>query len=143
MFEIERILTAHDGLHALIGRNVCTRQGTFLAILVIQLEYTAQLRVVARVAETTKGITIPKHTVILIGNNKRNGNFGVVLKQLLIFPLVVEFIRLMLPQAIVGLIIACRLEHLPNGISFGTSVAVFRQNQVSGSIGKTHFAGFL
>ena len=61
--EINRVLTLYERF-ATVGRYICAGQRTLLAVLVIQLEYSAELLVILRIAPATKRVAVPKNTVV-------------------------------------------------------------------------------
>ena len=117
MLEINRVLTLYERF-ATVGRYICAGQRTLLAVLVIQLEYSAELLVILRIAPATKRVAVPKNTVVIGRHDKWHRYFGIVLKELFVFTFIIEFIGLMLSEAVYALLIVDRLEELLHCIGF-------------------------
>ena len=114
MLEINLRFLTYDRLA--MGRNIGTCEDSFLSVPVIKLEDLAKLLVILRISETHHRIAVHEDTVSLVRNNERNRHLRIVLEQLLVLSLVVEFVRLMLSEAVESLIFR-RLEHLTESIS--------------------------
>ena len=100
VLKIDGIFTAHQRPRTrLCRRDVSAGQGTFLAVLVLQFKYVAQLGIRTGVAKTAQGIAVPQHTVILIGNDEGTDTLVLYWNSFFILAFVVELIGLVLPQA--------------------------------------------
>ena len=67
MLKVQGILTTHQSLCTRFSRrNVGTCNRTLLTVLVIQLEHLTQLRIIVRIPETTKRITVKQHAIVFV-----------------------------------------------------------------------------
>ena len=114
MFEINLWFITHDGLA--MSRHICTCKASFLSVLVIKPEYFAKLLIVFRITETHHRVAVHEHTISLVRHYERNRYLRVVLEEFLVLSLVIEFVSLMLSEAIECLICR-RIEYLTERIS--------------------------
>ena len=99
------------------GRMVGSRQRAFHTVLVIELEHVAQVLIRLGVAPTAPGVGVEQKAVALGRDDERDADLGIVLVELLIESLVVEFARLLLAEAVEGLVRG-RVEHDASRVSF-------------------------
>ena len=72
---------------------------------IIKSEHLPELLEVLRISETHHRIAVHQDTITLVGNDERNGYLCIILEELLVLSLIVEFISLMLSKAIQGFIL--------------------------------------
>ena len=111
IFIIDRILIAHQFLSHPV--DIGSRKMTFLAILVIELEGTVQLKIIIGITEAAEGIGIPQDTIVLVGEDKWNAYLGIILEEVFVLTLHVQFFRLMLTESVESLIGRTVELHLP------------------------------
>ena len=86
---------------------------TFTSLFVVKLECAVQLQIVVGIAKAAVAVGVPEDAVVLVGQDKRNGNLRVVLKEVFVLAFHVEFLRLMLSEAVESFVVG-RIElHLP------------------------------
>ena len=73
---------------------------TFLASLVIELEHAVQLHIVVRIAETAVAVAVPQDSITGIAKHERNTHLGVILEQVLVLSAHVQFLCLVLSEAV-------------------------------------------
>ena len=115
---IEGVLVTNQAFSILV--RIGSRQMSFPTLSVVDLESTVQLQVVVRIAPTAIAVTVPQESIVLIGQHKRHTHLGVILEQVLVQPLHVQFLRLMLSETIESLIFRTVEKHAP-----GKSVTLF------------------
>ena len=115
---IEGVFVTNQALAILV--RIGSRQMAFPTLLVIQLEGTVQLLVVIRITPTAIAVTVPQESIVLVGQHERYAHLGIILEQVFVQPLHVQFLRLMLSETIESLIFRTVEKHAP-----GKSVALF------------------
>ena len=118
VLEIDGVFALHEGCSGFVSGDVGAGQGALLPLFVIKLEYAAELLVVLGISPTAKGIAIPEDAIVVGGDYEGDGDFGVVLEKLLVLPFIVEFIALVLAEAVDALFVVEALEDLAHGVAF-------------------------
>ena len=90
--------------------GIGARQAAFLAVLVIEVEGTVELQVVLGVAKAAIAVAVPQDAVAVGAQHHGHAHLGIILEQVLVLALHVEFARLVLSQAIERLILVLELE---------------------------------
>ncbi len=111
ILEVDAVLATHNLLSVLI--YICTRELSCLAVLVVELEGTVELQVVVGLSPTAERIRIPEDTVVLVGNHEGNAHLGIVLEEVLVLALHVEFLALVLAQTIESLVVGRVEDSVP------------------------------
>ena len=116
IFIIDAVLIANQFFAFRI--NISSREMTFLACAVIELERTVQLQIVIGIAKAAIAVRIPQQTIILIRQHKGNAHLCIILEQILVLTLHIELLALVLAQAIESLIFRAVKLHLPRETMF-------------------------
>ena len=104
VFVIQGILAA-DHIVTIETTVIKPGQGAFLAVPVVQLEHLPKLLIRLGIAPAAQRIGVEQEAVAPGRHDERNADLRVVLVQFLVLPLVVEFARLLLPEAVEGLVV--------------------------------------
>ena len=99
---------------------------TFLTRTVVKLKSAVQLQIVVGIAKATIAVAVPKQSVVLVREHKRNRDLGIILEQILVLAFHIKLLALVLTQAIEGLIIGRVELHLP-----GKTVLLRLRNRVA------------
>ena len=111
IFIIDRILIANKLLALCV--DISSSQMTLLTVSVIKFKGTIQLEIVIRITKAAIAIRIPKDTVVLIREHKRDTYLCIILEQILILSLHIKLLALVLPQTIESLVLRTVELHLP------------------------------
>ena len=106
---LQRFLALDERLAA---GDIGSRQCAFDAVLVIELEHLAQLLEGVGIAPTAPGISVEKQAIALGRDHERDADLGIVLVEFLVEALVVELARLLLAEAVEGLVGGGVEDHL-------------------------------
>ena len=118
MLEIDGVFALHECRLVVAGWHVGACQGAFLPFLVEELEDSSDLSVAFGVAPAAEGVAVPEDAVVVGRDYEGHRHFGVVLVEFLVLSLVVEFVALVLSQAVDAFVFGKRLEGLPYGVAF-------------------------
>ena len=111
IFIIDTILVADQFLALCI--DIGAGEVTLATLFVVEFKGTVELQVIVGVTKTAVAVAIPQQTVVLIGDNKRYADLGVILEQILVLALHVKLLALVLPQTVESLIVRTVELHLP------------------------------
>ena len=111
IFIIDTILVA-DQFFALCI-DIGAGEVTFATLFVVEFKGTVELQVIVGVTKTAVAVAVPQQTVVLIGDNERYADLGVILEQILVLALHVKLLALVLTQTVESLIVGTVELHLP------------------------------
>ena len=111
IFIIDTILVADQFLA--LGIDIGAGEVTFATLFVVEFKGTVELQVIVGVTKTAVAVAVPQQTVVLIGDNKRYADLGVILEQILVLALHVKLLALVLTQTVESLIVGTVELHLP------------------------------
>ncbi len=98
MFKIERVFAPCERSPVAVGVSPRERPG--IALAVGKGESVAELHISRRIAPAAIGIGVPKQAILAAAHHKGNRHLGIVLEKFFVAPLVVHFLRLMLPESV-------------------------------------------
>ena len=108
---IDGVLIPHQLLAVLV--DIGSREMSLLTRTVIQFESTVQLQVFVRITPAAVAIGVPQQSVVLVREHKGNADLGVILEQVFVLALHIEFLRLVLAQSIESLIVRTVEQYAP------------------------------
>ena len=111
ILKVNAIFASNNLLTILIHISTC--QLTFLTILIIEFEGTVELEIIFRITPTAIRIRIPEDTVVFIRDDERHTHLGIILEEVFVLTLHVEFLTLMLTETIERLVIRRVEERTP------------------------------
>ena len=111
IFIIDTILVADQFLA--LGIDIGAGEVTFAPLFVVEFKGTVELQVIVGVTKTAVAVAVPQQTVVLIGDNERYADLGVILEQILVLALHVKLLALVLTQTVESLIVGTVELHLP------------------------------
>ena len=86
---------------------------TFASLSVVEAESTIQLQVFLRITPSAIAVRVPQQSIVLVGKHEGNADLGVILEQVLVTTLHIQFFRLVLSQAVERLIVRTVEKHAP------------------------------
>ena len=98
---IDTVLIPLDGLS--VSLCICPREMTFHTIGIIEREGAVELQIVGGIAETTIAVCVPQDTIVAVAHHKRHRHLRVVLIEILIPALHIQFVGLVLSKPIIAL----------------------------------------
>ena len=111
ILKVNAIFASNNLLTILIHISTC--QLTFLTILIIEFEGTVELEIIFWITPTAIRIRIPEDTVVFIRDDERHTHLGIILEEVFVLTLHVEFLTLMLTETIERLVIRRVEERTP------------------------------
>ena len=111
ILKVNAIFASNNLLTVLIHISTC--QLTFLTIFIIEFEGTVQLEIIFRITPTAIRIRIPEDTIVFIRDDERHTHLGIILEEVFVLTLHVEFLTLMLTETIERLVIRRVEERTP------------------------------
>ena len=111
IFIIDRILIANKPLALCV--DISSSQMTLFTITIVKLKGTIQLEIVIRITKAAIAIRIPKDTVVLIRQHKRDTYLCIILEEILVLALHIKLLALVLTQTVESLISRAVKLHLP------------------------------
>ena len=111
ILKVNAIFASNNLLAVLVYISTC--QLTFLTILIIEFEGTVQLKIIFRITPTAIRIRIPEDAIVFIRDDERHTHLGIILEEVFVLTLHVEFLTLMLTETIERLVIRRVEERTP------------------------------
>ena len=111
ILKVNAIFASNNLLTVLVYISTC--QLTFLSILIIEFEGTVQLEIIFRITPTAIRIRIPEDAIVFIRDDERHTHLGIILEEVFVLTLHVEFLTLMLTETIERLVIRRVEERTP------------------------------
>ena len=103
ILKVNAIFASNNLLTILIHISTC--QLTFLTILIIEFEGTVELEIIFRITPTAIRIRIPEDAIVFIRDDERHTHLGIILEEVFVLALHIEFLTLMLTETIERLVI--------------------------------------
>ena len=111
ILKVNAIFASNNLLTILIHISTC--QLTFLSIFIIEFEGTVELEIIFRITPTAIRIRIPENAIVFIRDDERHTHLGIILEEVFVLALHVEFLTLMLSETIERLVIRRIEERTP------------------------------
>ena len=111
ILKVNAIFASNNLLTILIHISTC--QLAFLSILIIEFESTVELEIIFRITPTAIRIRIPEDAIVFIRDDERHTHLGIILEEVFVLTLHVEFLTLMLTETIERLVIRRVEERTP------------------------------
>ena len=111
ILKVNAIFASNNLLTVLVYISTC--QLTFLTILIIEFEGTVELEIIFRITPTAIRIRIPEDAIVFIRDDERHTHLGIILEEVFVLTLHVEFLTLMLTETIKRLVIRRVEERTP------------------------------